>query len=917
MIEPNYKLLLKKDREELISKFEKKIISLFENKSDSQLLNDPFFGLINVNECDFGNDYETFKYNFDIITEHIFETFDMNNMIIIGDTILRALLNNSNKDRFYYHNDGTNGTIDIDIYFYNMNLNEVDKKYNKLVNHLKKYIPYELKFTNYENYIAINSNFPYQTINIMKTIYKSPSELLHNVSIDCEGICYNKKKLKCSTRCALSIMKKKNIVNLNRYESNYEEKLLKYHNLGFEYDYSNYNIDENIFSKINISCDYSGLAKLKYPINNKISESSNQNIDSIDWTYDKKIYKITIEDWINDLVISENDKAFFSSIINDSLEINDKIINKCDFAGRTPLQLAILFNSKKSFDILINKNSLCDTNTIFSAIQNNYIFEYDISNIYDNYNLGIEEYEILFRDKISYNNLKLSFFANYKPVPKNNLDLYIKIPSLLDILIDNNINLTETNIINYLVDESKYTTLKRILDKKLIDNLHEYYDFLIETYNYELISLVHTHLTHFNYESYKTKINNRIVEIKRELNDESYSFVQAFQNYNYFNRNKSYESLRKELSSLIELKKILYDDDNLLKIENSNKFDVSQIKFFDDQGEKENTKQYLRLYGGLWNGNLEIVKTLGELLTHSLKTNNGWSPLDVILIRNDETILNYILDNYEYEITDKHVQIVLVNDSYECFKILYERKQFKNLKKIYMKCIEMKKYNYAIEIISELENLEKLLSYIDTKNLFYGLKKIDNINLKVLIRNLYDESNLSLDTFKIVKSFDMKDNLIENSIDILVNIPKILEFILENECIPINMIKYCYNVNSLKILIENDLIDSTSLLEECKMCKSYEFIKMYQEYKKEEESITDKEGNTALHYAFKNIMNKSYKVLEYHKIENSNGDIPLEILIKNIKKQIKDNKYDIELFEMIKVYKKYRKIEIDRIYYKS
>jgi len=219
---------------------------------------------------------DEFTRRFHILTYHMFEKLNWNNIFIAGGSILACLLpipddvsHDKKGLRDYYH-----GTIhnyfsslsektvifpantgfqnsDFDIFLYGLNEKQASEKIDEL------YYTIKSSKANYESdseddesnfsgdevvvlrtarTITLTCGFPRRHVQIVLRLYKSPAEVLLGFDVDCVGVGYDGTSVYCLPRTRRALTYRYNIADPSRQTfrtNSYEYRLWKYSNRGF------------------------------------------------------------------------------------------------------------------------------------------------------------------------------------------------------------------------------------------------------------------------------------------------------------------------------------------------------------------------------------------------------------------------------------------------------------------------------------------------------------------------------------------------------------------------------------------------------------------------------------------------------------------------------------------------------------
>jgi len=340
-------------------KLSEKYAELYHTNKESKLIQDPYVTLIDLyknidifTHLNYNNnkpiirekkipnikDYESFLFYFNLITENILSKIIWDNIVIVGDIVLLALLYDTNYNDIYLIRDDINNNYrdyELDIYLYgNIDKTEKIKYICKSIMNIMLFKP---SLISGSDTISLVSDKYYPKINIHTGSYISPTHILLESSIiDTKKILFD-------------------------YKNNKIWVTPKSH---YNYVYSVTSCD---YSDINDISVYTKLLKLGYGIyfNNLQIDSIDQKLFYTD-NYTKDIDKLLIGNIINDIdklhdvykqiTFFENlheDKYFYPINEGDSDTVYHLIKNDTKFPYN-PLMYSIVVDNYDIFCILLD-----------------------------------------------------------------------------------------------------------------------------------------------------------------------------------------------------------------------------------------------------------------------------------------------------------------------------------------------------------------------------------------------------------------------------------------------------------------------------------------------------------------------------------------------------------------------------------
>ena len=211
-------------------------------------------------------EFYTEKFNYKHINRLFEEALGFNlktyNVVIAGGAICRFV----KTGQIDYTND-------IDIYFIGENTN------SRLIRILEEMQPQEIYLSN--NCVTALRNGC--IIQFILRHYKNYSEIFRYFDIGSSMVCFNGKKFYTSAEGRLAYKYFINIINLSKYQYSYDNRLIKYYNLGFHILHTNNNADKFHFGTVykngsRIETMYSGsnyTAQFRYKDDKGFNEINN------------------------------------------------------------------------------------------------------------------------------------------------------------------------------------------------------------------------------------------------------------------------------------------------------------------------------------------------------------------------------------------------------------------------------------------------------------------------------------------------------------------------------------------------------------------------------------------------------------------------------------------------------------------
>ena len=209
--------------------------------------------------------FYTDKFNYNHINRAFVEALGFNlktyNVVVAGGAICRFI----RSGQIDYTND-------IDIYFIGHNA------YDRLINILEEMQPQEIYLSN--NCVTVMRNG--YIIQFILRYYKNYSDIFRYFDIGSSMICFNGKKFYTSAEGRLAYKCFINIINLSKYQYSYDNRLIKYYNLGFHILHTDKNADKfhfgTIYKNDRIETSYSGssyTAQFRYKDDKGFNEINN------------------------------------------------------------------------------------------------------------------------------------------------------------------------------------------------------------------------------------------------------------------------------------------------------------------------------------------------------------------------------------------------------------------------------------------------------------------------------------------------------------------------------------------------------------------------------------------------------------------------------------------------------------------
>jgi hypothetical protein len=902
-------------RENIID-YENKILELYDSNPESNLLLknntiDPT--KINIEKF---NNSETFKYNFDIITENIFDTWDFPNCIVLGDICFQSLLKNNSRDRFYFLPDKLS---EIYIYFYGITYEKLSVELDKLFNLLKKKMHVKLEFYEDDSFVVIKSKFPYRTIFISKNIYQSKDQILLSQNIDCKGIGFDGTNILISQKCLLSLYYFENYLSLDRYVEHYDNEIIKYNCMDF-----NFNFPEKDLLPDTIYDNNIGYAKI-LSANNSDRFINFRNYDSKNITNTFSSYKysaikgIDRELFLSGLFITTELKNYFIDIVNKKdIEIyNDNI----DHTNRNSLELAISFNNNHVIQSILEAGFEQRYAKFYACKYRNYGIQARLDDNELLYNkMNIDQFKVIFLNE--HNNLypNLNFAFNEIIHSDLDTDLFINNDRYLQILLNRNIKISSDP--NIILNKE---LLVELLKKKLVG---------VNLSLTTLLKLSNRHIEEIkniiDKDSLLKEIDSEILNLSY-VNLENISFIDAINSNYLVNINRSTHTIEK----ILKLKNLLYPlNYSLVK----KKFNIETIKFFNlySQNIYTNTKILLRFYGSIWNDNEEVIDSFLNTDNINSKLQNGITPFHLSVIKNNLNIMKKIInhDDFDLEQNIKELnisEIIFINNSFECYSELLDRSYELDYNLILEKLIEKNQFALIIKTLDmkkyTLNSVFENIVEQDNKIAFLHFLKISDIDKCNILEIIFDCNKISrIEYLKILNTIIplIHTNFSDRITNKILNDYQLLQFIMDLDVdfidtIPNDSFFSCSCLKSFKYLIEqqpkySDIIkDNILTIIKIQLIKNdqreiLEFLNSFGINQLEKDSL----GNTICHYAITTSCSDLY---ELNGVENNNGKIPYDILCDMILSYSDKKLFDDRFNTFLNTFNTIKDKKIDRIYY--
>jgi len=605
---------------------EDKYRELYLCKKDSKLLTDPHLTLISIydNYHIFKNivDKETFNINFKLVTKNQLRDISWDNILICGRCVALSLI------------DRVDQNSEIDLYIYNLDEKEANKKLLYIYNYLDS-VYSELNCYKYKDHIKIKSDL--FIVNIKLVLYKSPAEILMDYNIDCYSVCYDGEKVWSTPRAHFALTNRVNYVGKFDYDS-----LEECHHLGFSLKF--YNLKHNL---LNRNCkDISNSTNVKSLTMEQIINGYPFINSKLRWN--KNSYKRRYEEQLD------------HRIDIDKINLNDieKLIDLKDYNGRTVIECAIIYNRLNIFQKLINTVPISKISSILCLI-----CEYgrvgmlrEIDSKYMKYirkkykDYTPLELAVIFNrecivdyvlEKIELNCnslLKLSCLLDRKNIAKKivaRCDKSYEIVKLFSFKYIDLLNRSGIDEILWAIDNCNYG-----LFEKVININKDTINLIIEKNNMCNMS----HFTLLDYISYKIDFYKKVLEC-----DNSTSFLNSEIYYYYMLDREDIEDRTIELLKMEQLvknsggKKIIDMEHSYQVKSSAQKMIGPMVTIFSKRGRKLNSK-YLHHFESLWNG--ENIKI--DHLCYSNITKR--TPLYIVLERKHINIFNLWIDKFNSSI---------------------------------------------------------------------------------------------------------------------------------------------------------------------------------------------------------------------------------------------------------------------------
>jgi ankyrin repeat protein len=198
-------------------------------------------------------DQQTFKNNFNIFTENQLSLINWDNIFVAGGAVLGSLFDipqyqhinnqeNAQYTRDYYHNKMYKGS-DIDLFIYGLNEEDATEKIKEIYKAIQQFNPHNVICFRSVNTITLVSQYPYRHIQIILRLYKSPAEILMGFDVDSCSVGFDGTNAWTTPRGHYSIVKMRNIVDMERRSPSYEYRLYKYGERGFSVEVNNLDVD--------------------------------------------------------------------------------------------------------------------------------------------------------------------------------------------------------------------------------------------------------------------------------------------------------------------------------------------------------------------------------------------------------------------------------------------------------------------------------------------------------------------------------------------------------------------------------------------------------------------------------------------------------------------------------------------------
>jgi hypothetical protein len=180
-----------------------------------------------------------FKEKLDLFTCNSLEGIDWENIIIAGGAVVACLISDRTKFRDSFDEICVNADIDVFMY----SVTEEAKRTTKirtLFNTIRNNRNGNAFFVKTMHTYTAYSVYPYRPVQLIRTAFKDPDEILNSFDIDCCAVAYQgpteafrNGRLFGLPRAADALQNWCNVVNLNLRGLNYEQRLIKYSKRGF------------------------------------------------------------------------------------------------------------------------------------------------------------------------------------------------------------------------------------------------------------------------------------------------------------------------------------------------------------------------------------------------------------------------------------------------------------------------------------------------------------------------------------------------------------------------------------------------------------------------------------------------------------------------------------------------------------
>ncbi|KAL2193610.1 hypothetical protein P885DRAFT_63806 [Corynascus similis CBS 632.67] len=201
---------------------------------------------------------QEFQRNFNIFCESSLSELNWSNVVAAGSSVVNTLLpvpeeysGTKRGLRELYH-EKFSPASDVDLFLYGLTEEQAIEKIKAIEASIRDAVFTGITVLRTKHPLTICSQYPTRHIQIVLRIYKTVSEILTGVDIDCSAAAYDGKQVYCTPRALQSYMTQINHIDLSRRSPPYENRLSKYSHRGFEVYFSELDrsrIDPTIFER--------------------------------------------------------------------------------------------------------------------------------------------------------------------------------------------------------------------------------------------------------------------------------------------------------------------------------------------------------------------------------------------------------------------------------------------------------------------------------------------------------------------------------------------------------------------------------------------------------------------------------------------------------------------------------------------